>query len=174
MLTGTLNCSGGFIYSSTLTTTTIPTTLSRFVSIVGDFYNDTWYNYPVQSTIGPDNQIGSIRTITDPQGVLVFHETLITYVLNTSFFEQSWQGPGANISSVDFGDFILGSYIERISGEAVCNGNAVLVNFGIDFCATNLSTATAILDAGHVAGIQQVQTQLNIGNFTSCDAVISS
>jgi hypothetical protein len=83
-------------------------------------------------------------------------------------------GPGNNGVSIDFGVFVLGSYVESLTGQSTCSGSAVIVNFGSQFCATNLSTAITILTGVHYYGIQQVQTLLNIGNFTTCDAAASS
>jgi len=141
---------------------TIPTTLSSFVSIVGDFFNSTWYSYPTKSSIGQKNQIGSIRTITD--------ETLIKYQFNQWHFTQTWQGPGKQIKSVDFGNFVLGSYTEYILGQAICQGDAIRIDFGIDCCVTSMTTAKSALDEGHVIGIQQVQQLLYIEDFTTCNA----
>ena len=167
--TGVLACPSNLAYSSTLTTITIPTSLASFVSIVGDFYKSTWYSYPVISTIGPANQVGSIRTVTDNTGKLVFHDTLVAYQSNPYFFEMAYRGPGGDIKAVDYGNFVLGSYVERLTGTPTCKESAVLVTFGIDFCATNISTAKQVLIDGHIGGIQQVQTLLEIGNFTTCN-----
>jgi hypothetical protein len=159
-------------YSSTVARITIPTDLASFVSIVGDFYKSTWYSYPVTSTIGPTNQVGSIRTVTDITGQLVFHDTLVAYQSNSYFFEMAYRGPGDDIRAVDYGNFILGSYVERLTGTPTCKTTAVIVTFSIDFCATNVSTARQVLIDGHVAGIRQVQTVLEIGNFTTCNSAM--
>ncbi len=160
--------------SSNLATQTLPTTLSKFVSIVGSFLNNSWYSTPGPFTIGPDNTVGSIRTFLSFTGTNSYNETLLSYYLNTSYFGQSWMGPGNNGVSIDFGVFVLGSYVESLTGQSTCSGSAVIVNFGSQFCATNLSTAINILTGVHYYGIQQVQTLLNIGNFTTCDAAASS
>lgn len=166
-----LNCSNGMSQSSNFATATLPATLAQFVSIVGSFFNDSWYAFPGNLTIGPDNQVGSIRTFLDATGTKVYNETLLVYNLNTSYFEQEWKGPGDNGVSVNFGIFVLGSYVERLTGVSTCGGSAVIVNFGSDFCATNLSTAITVLTGVHAYGIQQVQTLLNLGNLTNCSAV---
>jgi len=169
-----LNCSNGLSQSSNLATATLPATLAQFVSIVGSFFNDSWYASPGPLTIGPNNQVGSIRTFLDATGTKVYNETLLVYNLNTSYFEQAWKGPGDYGASINFGIFVLGTYIERLTGMSTCGGSAVIVKFGSDFCATNLSTAITVLTGVHAYGIQQVQTLLNIGSFTTCSAAASS
>jgi hypothetical protein len=169
--TNGLNCSGNLTHGYTKTVQTIPATLSQFVSIVGSFYNSTWYSYPTSSTIGPNNQINSTRIITDSTDTLVFYETLLVNILNNTYFEQSWTGPGDKIGTDNFGTFILGTYIETLSGQSSCRGSGVIINFGIEFCATNLSSALDGLAQGHVNGIQEVQTLLGIGNMTTCQSI---
>jgi hypothetical protein len=153
---------------SNLATATLPTTLPKFLSIVGSFFNDSWYSFPGPETIGQDNQIGSIRTFTAPTSSEVFNETLLVYDLNVTFFEQSWMGPGSNGAYINFSSFILGSYVEYLIGESTCNGSAVIMEFGSEACVTNPSTAISVLLGNHEYGIQQVQTLLNLGNFTNC------
>jgi hypothetical protein len=164
-----LNCSNGMNQSSNLAMATLPTTLRQFLSIVGSFFNDSWYTgSPSPGTVGIDNQIGSIRTFLDLTGTNVYNETLLLYDLNATFFEQSWQGPSDNGASINFTIFILGSYVEYLIGESTCDGSAVIMKFGSEACVTNVNTATSILLSNHVYGIQQVQTLLQIGNFTKC------
>jgi hypothetical protein len=138
-------------------TATLPTTLSKLVSIVGSFFNDSWYTTPANFTMGLDNQIGSIRTFWDFTGTNRYNETLLIYQLNSTFFEQAWTGPGDNGTSINFGIFILGTYVEYLTGQSTCNGNAVSVNFGSTACVTNPINATPILLSNHVYGIQQIQ-----------------
>ncbi len=169
-----LDCSNGMNQTSNLVTATLSTTLPKFLSIVGSFFNDSWYTVPANLTVGLDNQIGSIRTFWDLTGTTMYNETLLVYISEATFFEQIWTGPGDNETSIDFGIFILGSYVEYLTGQSTCNGSAVIMNFGSEACVTNLSTATSILTGNHVYGIQQVQKLLNIGNFTSCTTSASS
>jgi hypothetical protein len=168
-----LNCSAGLNSSSNLATATLPATLAQFLSIVGSFFNSSWYESPGNLTIGSDNQIGSMRAFLDFTGTNVYNETLLVYNLNATFFQQSWMGPGNNGASINFSVFVLGSYVETLTGQSTCNGSAVIVNFGSQFCATNLNTATPILVSNHVYGIQQIQALLNISNFTGCTASAS-
>ncbi len=163
-----INCPNGLNQTSNLVTTTLPTTLPNFLSIVGSFFNDSWYTNPGNVTVGLDNQVGSIRTFWDFTGTMLYNETLLVYILEATFFEQIWTGPGNNGTSIDFGIFILGSYVEYLVGQSTCNGSAVIINFGSEACVTNLSTATTILTGNHVYGIQQIQSLLNVRNFTSC------
>ncbi len=169
-----LDCSNGMNQTSNLVTATLSTTLPKFLSIVGSFFNDSWYTVPANLTVGLDNQIGSIRTFWDLTGTTMYNETLLVHILEATFFEQIWTGPGDNETSIDFGIFILGSYVEYLTGQSTCNGSAVIMNFGSKACVTNLGTATSILTGNHVYGIQQVQKLLNIGNFTSCTTSASS
>ncbi len=163
-----LNCSSGLYESSNVAMATLPTTLPLFLTIVGSFLNDSWYTgSPSPGTVGTDNQIGSIRTFLDPSGN-VYNETLIVYILNTTYFQQSWQGPSTNGAAVNFTTFLLAYYVEYLIGESMCNGSAVIMKFGSDACVTNPSVATPILLSNHVYGIQQVQTLLNLGNSTNC------
>ena len=111
-----LNCSAGMNSTSNQVTKTIPTTWPRFLSIVGSFFNSSWYSFPGNLTVGADNQIGSIRTFVNVMETGVFSETLLRYELNDSFFKQAWQGPGDNGASISFGNFSLGSYEEYLSG----------------------------------------------------------
>lgn len=90
------------------------------------------------------------------------------YVLNSTYFEQKWKGPGDNGASIDFGVFVLGSYVERLTGTSICSGSAMIINFGSDFCGTNLPTAVNILTGVHAYGIQQIQTLLNVSTVNSC------
>ncbi len=166
-----LNCPNGTSQSSNLATETLPATLTEFVSIVGSFFNDSWYTTPYNITIGQDNQVGSIRTFVGIGDGKIYNETLLVYNLNSSYFEQEWMGPGNDGASIDFGIFILGTYVERLTGVSTCNGSAVIVNFGSDFCGTNLDQAITVLTGVHAYGIQQIQTLLNVGNFTSCSAI---
>ncbi len=169
-----LNCSNDTNQTSNVAMQTLPTTLSQFLSIVGSFFNDSWYTgAPSPGTVGIDNQIGSIRTFLDLHGN-VYNETLIVYILNTTYFQQSWQGPSTTGAAVNFGSFMLAYYVEYLIGQSTCGGSAVIMTFGSDACVTNPSTATPILLSNHVYGIQQVQTLLNIGNFTNCTTSTSS
>lgn len=65
---------------------------------------------------------------------------------------------------------MLGSYTEYILGQAICQGDAIRIDFGIDCCVTSMTTAKSALDEGHVIGIQQVQQLLYIEDFTTCNA----
>jgi hypothetical protein len=167
-----LNCSAGMNSGTSLATQTIPATFPQFLSIVGSFFNSSWYKNPGNLTVGPDNQVGSIRTFV--LGTMVYNDTLLMYNLNTSFFQQVWQGPGNNGISINLGSFVLGSYVEHLSGQSTCKGSAVIVNFGSDFCAANLSTATPILNSLHGSAIQQIPILLNISNFTTCGTIASA
>ncbi len=164
-----LNCASGLYESSNVAMSTLPTTLPLFLTIVGSFFNESWYTgAPSPGTVGTDNQIGSIRTFLDLTGTNVYNETLIVYILNTTYFQQSWQGPSNTGAAVNFGNFILAYYVEYLIGESMCDGSAVVMKFGSDACVTNPSVAIPILLSNHVYGIQQVQTLLNLGNSTNC------
>ncbi len=160
--------------ASNIAMATLPTTLPQFLSIVGSFFNDSWYTgAPSPGTVGTDNQIGSVRTFLDLSGN-VFNETLLVYNLNATLFEQSWHGPSSTGASVNFGSFILGSYVEYLIGYSTCNGSAVVMKFGSDACVTNATTAVPILLSNHYYGIQQVQSLLNIDSFTNCTTSAST
>jgi hypothetical protein len=169
-----LNCSNGLNQTSNLATATLPITLSKFVSVVGSFFNDSWYIVPCNVTVGMDNQIGSMRVFWDQTGTKVYNETLLVYISEATFFQQIWTGPGSNGASIDSPLFILGFYVEYLSGQSTCNGSAVIMNFGSEACVTNVSTATSMLTNSHVQAIQKLQTLLNIGNLTSCTTSASS
>jgi hypothetical protein len=125
----------------------------------------------VVSSTRTNNELNSTRLITDSTNTLVFNETLEVYYFNQSFFILSWSGPGDTIKTDNFVNFILGSSIETITGQSICTNSAVAVNFNIQFCSTNLSRATIVLNEGHVIGIQQVTQLLKIGNSTSCNGM---
>lgn len=166
-----LNCSIGLNQTSNVATATLPTTLSKVLSVVGSFFNDTWYTTPGNLTVGLDNQIGSIRTFWDFTGTNRYNETLLAYNLNSTSFEQVWMGPGTSGTSIDFGIFILGTYVEYLIGQSTCDGDAVIVNFGSTACVTNPVNATPILLSNHVYGIQQIQQLLNVSNSTNCTSI---
>jgi hypothetical protein len=172
--TAALNCSAGLNASSNLATQTLPATLAQVLTIVGSFFNSSWYENPGNLTIGPDNTAGSMRTFLGFMTPNVYNETLLVYILNATFFEQSWMGPGSYGTYVSFLGFVLGSYVETLTVQSTCSGSAVIVNFGSQFCATNLSTATPMLLGNHVYGIGQIQSLLNISNFTGCTTSASS
>jgi len=172
--TAALNCSAGLNASSNLATQTLPATLAQVLTIVGSFFDSSWYENPGNLTVGPDNTVGSMRTFLGYMNPNVYDETLQVYNLNTTFFEQSWMGPGSNGAYINFTIFVLGTYVETLTVQSTCNGSAVIVNFGSQACVTNPNTATPILLSNHVYGIQQIQLLLNIGNFTSCTSSASS
>jgi hypothetical protein len=163
-----LNCTGNFTYGYTTNIQTIPATLSQFISIVGNFYNTTWYQFIVNSTTGPNNQINSTRLITNSNGSLVTYETLIGYQTSNTYFEMSWTGPGDKLGTVDFGSFLLSTYIESLSGTSTCGGSAVYIDYETQFCASNFTTAANVLTQRHFTDIQNIKTFLGIGNATAC------
>ena len=158
--------------ASTVTKVIIQTTLPLFVSIVGDFFNSTWYDYPVISTTGAKNRIGSTRLIHDTDDNLFYNETLVKYTSRKSFFKEAWTGPNEPVKSLNYGTFLLGSYLEYISGETVCDDFAVRVTFGIDFCTTNVDAAKKSFDDAHIDGIKHIKTLLKIQDFTTCAAAM--
>lgn len=53
----------------------------------------------------------------------------------------------------------------------ICNGLASTFNFTIDFCANNVTLATATLHTIHLTDAETVGVFLGNQNFTSCEAL---
>jgi hypothetical protein len=66
----------------------------------------------------------------------------------------AYRGLGDDIQAADYGNAVLGSHMERLTGRSTCQKSAVLVTFVIEFCVTNISAARQVFIDGYVTDIQ--------------------
>ena len=166
-------CTDGFTAGTDEALVTIPYTYDQVMSIIGSYKNLTWSGNPDDTVTlnGTDNTVGTARTY-DIAGAHVI-ETILTYdkpaapgpyneVHNTALLSV----PAYNVSfSISYDGTVVSS---------ICDGAASTFNFTAVYCATNATTAGAILHMLHSNDALTVGKFLGGQNFTSCEALGAS
>ena len=165
-------CVDGYSTGSNTVLYTVPYTYSKVLSIIGSYKNLTWSGNPDDTVTlnGTDNEVGTAR----------FYETSGASVVETiTVYDKPAVGPYEEIHTLaplSIPTFNVSFYAgyDGTTATPVCNGAATGFNFTVNFCATNVSTATAILHMLHLTDAQTVGVLLGNQNFTSCMAINST
>lgn len=165
-------CVDGYSSGSDTVLYTIPYTYPEVLSIIGSYKNLTWSGNPDDTVTlnGTNNKVGTAR----------FYEASGARIVETlTVYDKPADGPYKEVHTL--APFSIPTYhvsiyadYESTIATPICNGAATAFNYTIDFCATNVSTATAILHMLHVTDAQTVGVFLGNQNFTSCAAINST
>ena len=165
-------CVDGYTAGSDTVLYTVPYTYIKVLSIIGSYKNLTWSGNPDDTVTlnGTNNEVGTAR----------FYETSGASVVETiTVYDKPAVGPYEEIHtlaplSISTLNVSFYAGYDGTTATPVCNGAATAFNFTVDFCATNVSTATAILHMLHLTDAQTVGVFLGNQNFTSCAAINST
>ncbi|KAL9076363.1 MAG: hypothetical protein Q9161_001079 [Pseudevernia consocians] len=165
-------CVDGYSAGSDTALYTVPYTYSKVLSIIGSYKNLTWSGNPDNTVTlnGTDNKVGTARTY-EASGARVV-ETITVY-------DKPAVGPYEEIHTLaplSIPTYNVSFYADYDGTTAtpICNGAATAFNLTINFCATNVTTATAILHMLHMMDAQGVGVLLGNQTFTSCAAINST
>ena len=165
-------CVDGYSTGSNTVLYTVRYTFSKVLSVIGSYKNLTWSGNPDDTVTlnGTDNEVGTAR----------FYETSGASVVETiTVYDKPAVGPYEEIHtlaplSIPILNVSFYADYDGTTATPVCNGAATAFNFTIHFCATNVSTATALLHMLHLTDAQTVGVFLGNQNFTSCVAINST
>lgn len=170
---GSNGCAEGYSPGTDTVLFTVPYTYAQVLSIIGNYTNLTWSGSPDNSvttnvttalsnnTWGP----GDARTYDIDGGHLI--ETITVY-------EKPANGPYIEIHTLaplSIANVSVYSDYDAQNWTSICGGKATTANFTINFCATNVTAATAILHGAHLGDATTVGTFLGGMNYTSCAAL---
>lgn len=162
-------CVDGYSAGSDTVLYTVPYTYSQVLSIIGSYKNLTWSGNPdnTVSLNGTNNKVGTART----------YNTSGAHVIETiTVYDKPVAGPYEEIHTLApltvpaYNVSFYAAY-DGTTATAICNGAATAFNLTINFCATNVTTATAVLHSLHMADVQTVGVFLGNQNFTYCEAI---
>ncbi|KAK0102258.1 hypothetical protein ONS95_005880 [Cadophora gregata] len=165
-------CNDGFFPGTDTVIYTTPYTYSQVMSIIGSYQNLTWSGSPEGSVTlnGTDNTVGTARTYDIAGAHVVETITVYSKPPNGPYEEIHTLDlvtlPSANVSF--YGDY------DGTTVTPTCDGKASIINFTINFCATNTTVAAAALHEIHLTDAQTVGNFLGGQNFTTCEAIVSS
>lgn len=154
---------------------TVPYTYDQVLSVIGNYTNLTWSGSPANS-VTTNNSEALITNDWTP-GTARFYDIDGAHVIETiTTYSKPANGPYVEIhtlaplsvasADVDFyGDF------DGQIWQPVCGGRATASNFTINFCATNATTAQAVLNLLHMTEAVTVGQFLGGQNFTTCAAL---
>lgn len=165
-------CVDGYSAGSDTVLYTVPYTYSKVLSVIGSYKNLTWSGNPDDTVTlnGTNNEVGTART----------YETSGAHVAETiTVYDKPAVGPYEEIHTLaplSIPTYNVSFYADYDGTTAtpICNGAATAFNFTIYFCATNVSTAAAIVHMLHMTDAQTVGVYLGNQNFTSCAAINST
>ncbi|KAG0644976.1 hypothetical protein D0Z07_9084 [Hyphodiscus hymeniophilus] len=106
-----------------------------------------------------------------------FYPGTDTVIFTTPYtYAQPANGPYEEIHALDLltipaANVSFYSDYDGTTATSVCSGAATTFNFTINFCATNASTATAVLHMLHLTDAQTVGVFLGGQNFSTCAAL---
>lgn len=165
-------CIDGYSAGSDTVLYTVPYTYAKVLSIIGSYKNLTWSGNPDDTVTlnGTDNEVGTART----------YETSGAHVVETiTVYDKPALGPYEEIHTLaplSIATYNVSFYADYdgTTANLICNGEATALNFTINFCATNVSTATAVLQRLHMTDAQTLGVFLGNQSFTSCAAINST
>lgn len=169
---GTNGCAPGYYPSTDTVLFTLPYTYTQVLSIVGNYTNLTWSG-------SPDNSVTSNSTSWVP-GTARFYTVGGAYVIETiTEYSKPANGPYIEVHTLApltlaAANLSVYSNYDAQNWTSVCDGKATTTNFTINMCATNATTAAALLHSIHLSDAQTVGTFLGGQNFTSCAALGSN
>ena len=160
---------------------TVPYPPARVVEIIGDFQNLTWSGSPPDTVTlnGTDNQVGTARAYT-LSGLDVVETLSEYYRPSLNCFGTPYQPNVAryavNMAYVEAHTFAEASFegdkvympFDGISVASTCLGNASVLNYTANFCATNVSMTQSLLHSLHMQDLDNVQAELGNNSYTSC------
>lgn len=145
----------------------VPYTYDQVLSIIGSFGNITWNGINETRLNGTDNTVGTARFYQTYGIDLV--ETIKTYQSPAGgpYFEDHTLAPAYNPTA----DLSIYASVDITTVTPICSGASSALNFTIDFCSTNVTSAGEILHSSHVFDATTLQEFLGNETWTGCTEV---
>ncbi|KAK0933605.1 hypothetical protein LTR29_014838 [Friedmanniomyces endolithicus] len=169
---GANGCAPGYYPGTDTVIFTVPYTYQQVLSIIGNYTNLTWSGSPANSVTTNNSQALAANNWTP--GSPRFYDIAGAHVIETiTTYSKPANGPYVEIHTVAPLSIpsVNVSFYSDFDGQVwkpICNGAATWSNFTINFCATNATTAAAVLHQLHTTDAMTVGTFLGGKNFTSC------
>ncbi|KAK5126686.1 hypothetical protein LTR85_009620 [Meristemomyces frigidus] len=172
---GANGCAAGYFPGSDTVLYTVPYPYQQVLSVIGNYTNLTWSGSPDNSVT--TNNSEALATNDWTPGTARFYDVAGAHVIETiTTYSKPANGPYVEIHtlaplSIPSADVEFYGDFDGQVWQPICGGMATASNFTINFCASNATTAGAILHMLHMTDAATVGQFLGGQNFTSCAAL---